>query len=148
MCTKNNPYARWRLGELLNEAQHSGCQIEQDHDTGHIRLVYGGNNKMVSLAQAVELYFRDFKDGSVDDHRKAITAFMNFMVKKENKNSFAIDLNDISLFDLNAFFTSPEYHEKAFEYQMCLKNFFSFCLGSDLMDPDNLFFFRGEIIEA
>ena len=42
LSAKENMYSRWRLGELLAQADSDGLQIQQDKINGHITITVGG----------------------------------------------------------------------------------------------------------
>ena len=44
LSAKENMYSRWRLGELLAQADYDGLQIQQDKTNGHITITGGGKH--------------------------------------------------------------------------------------------------------
>lgn len=42
LSAKENMYSRWRLGELLAQADSDGLQIQQDKINGRITITGGG----------------------------------------------------------------------------------------------------------
>ena len=44
LSAKENMYSRWRLGELLAQADSAGLQIQQDKTNGRITITGGGKH--------------------------------------------------------------------------------------------------------